>query len=88
MSAVVIDHIQALIDARYTLRAWRERCGHHKVLDLQKLGERLGFDHSTMHDNLTPKLRCDRCGGRKIGLTLSYGKPEAKPFSGNANSWR
>lgn len=90
MSAISLSTIQALIDHPHTLRAWCDRCGHHKVLDLQALGERLGFNHSTMHDDLTPKLRCDRCGGKKISLTLSHGAPKGRPnpFERNANSWR
>jgi hypothetical protein len=45
------------------------------VLDLPALEERLGFDHSTMHDDLPPKLKCSKCGSKgrkKLGLTLSY----------------
>lgn len=88
MSEIVIDHIQALIDHPYKLTAWCNRCRHHKVLDLQKLGERLGFDHSILHDDLTPKLRCEECGGKNIGLILAYTKKQhVNPFERNANSW-
>jgi hypothetical protein len=34
---------------------------------LVKLRERLGPDHSTLHDDLAPKLKCSKCGGKKIG---------------------
>jgi hypothetical protein len=76
--AIVLDHIRALIDHHYQLRASCYGCRHNMVLDLQALGERLGFDHSTMHDDLTPKLKCSKCGGtgrKKLGLTLSYDGP-------------
>ena len=58
---------------RPSLRSARELlgCRNNKVLDLHALGERLGFDHSTMHDVLTPKLKCSRCG--------STGRKEARP---------
>ena len=76
--AIVIDHIRSLIDHHYDLRATCHGCRNNKVLDLHALGERLGFDHSTMHDDLTPKLRCSKCGGtgrKKLALTLSYAGP-------------
>lgn len=86
--SIALDHIQALIDHPHTLRAHCNRCRHHTALDLQKLGERLGFDHSTLHDDLVPKLRCEKCGGKDIGLTLSHGteKDRPNPFKNNANS--
>jgi hypothetical protein len=75
--SIVIDHIRALIDHHYQLRV-NCRCHHNRILDLQALGERLGFDHSTMHDDLTPKLKCSKCGGtgrKNLGLTISYEGP-------------
>ena len=75
---IVLDHIRALIDHQYELRASCYGCRHNQVLDLHALGERLGFDHSTMHDDLTPKLKCSKCGGsgrKRLGLTLSYDGP-------------
>jgi ribosomal protein S27E len=76
--AVVINHIRALIDHHYDLRVSCSGCRHNKVLDLHALGERLGYDHSTMHDDLTPKLKCSKCGNKgrkKLGLTLSSNRP-------------
>jgi len=49
---------------------------HHDVLDLDALGHQLGFDHSTMHDDLTPRLRCTACGSRDIGLIM---RPQTGP---------
>ena len=45
-------------------------CHHMVQLDLQALGERLGMDHSAMHDDLTPLLRCAKCGSKNVGLIL------------------
>ena len=44
-SAIVINSIQSLIDHRYQLRASCHSCRHHAVLDLNRLGKQLGFDH-------------------------------------------
>lgn len=64
--------IQDAIDAGERLEAWchSPRCGHHAYLDLIKLREKLGPDHGAMHDDLVYKLRCAKCGGRKIGLIV------------------
>ena len=73
-----IGTIRDLINHDYTLTAWCRGCQHSRALDLQKLGERLGFDHSTMHDDLTPKLRCAKCGSRKVGVILSFDDPRQR----------
>jgi hypothetical protein len=44
-------------------------CNHSQRLDLKALPERLGPDTPAMHDDLAPRLKCSKCGGRKIGLT-------------------
>jgi len=65
--------IQSLIDGRMTVTAYchASACNHRHVLDLEKLRDRLGPDASAMHDDLTPKLRCSKCGGKKVGLIYS-----------------
>lgn len=86
--SVVIDHIQALIDHNYSLTAWCGPCNRHVKLDLHKLGARLGFDHSTMHADITHKLRCDRCKRKATGITISYDDPRqrgANPMAGSSN---
>ena len=60
-----------LIDDDMSLHAWCQSCRHHVDLDLDALGKRLGYEHSTMADELAPKLKCSACGSRKIGLILS-----------------
>ncbi len=74
--------IQSMIDEGYKLHAYchNPRCQHNQKLDLEKLKERLGPDHGTMHDDLVPKMRCSKCGGKKVGLIVSppmtgYGNP-------------
>jgi len=39
------------------------------------LRDKLGPDHGAMHDDLVPKLRCSKCGGKDLGLIVS---PPAK----------
>lgn len=70
---IVIDTIRELIDHRYKLTAHCERreCRHTAVLDLAALCERLGPGHSTLKAALVPRLRCRRCGGKAIGITVA-----------------
>ncbi len=65
--------IQEFIDSgdRYEARCQNPRCNHHAALDMIKLGDRLGPDHGALHDDLAPKLRCSKCGSKKIGLLRS-----------------
>jgi hypothetical protein len=72
---VSIGTIRDLIDHHYTLTAWCSACRHNYAFDLQKRGERLGYDHSTLRDDLTPKLKCSKC---RIGLILSYDDPRQR----------
>jgi hypothetical protein len=78
--------IQKLIDDR--MRLWAAcqgrhsdgPCHHMRELDLLALRDRLGPDASTMAADLTPRLRCSRCGGKEIGLTLiPYSGPSGDP---------
>jgi hypothetical protein len=59
------------------------RNNHYRKLDLQKLGEWLGFDHSTMHEDLTPKLWCPTCKEPMLGLLLSKADNAASPYRGS-----
>lgn len=70
-----------LIADGMTVRAFcqRSRCNHSQVLDLKALAERFGPDAPAMHDDLVPRLKCRKCGGREIGLTYT---PPVTP-SGN-----
>lgn len=67
-----IDTLGVLIDDGYGLAIYCENqdCRHWVWADLPALAARLGRDHSTMHDDLTPKLRCSKCGGKRISLRL------------------
>ena len=65
--------LQSLIDADMTVAAHCQTapCHHSQKLDLEKLRDRFRPDMPAMHDDLVLKLRCARCGGKAVGLTLS-----------------
>ena len=65
--------IQTLIDSHMRV---------HQQLDLALLRNRLGPDAPAMADDLTPKLKCSRCGGKAIGLTYTPSQTYAR-HSGN-----
>ena len=62
-----------LIGAKYTVTAYcdAQYCHHYQTLDLEALGERLGMDAEAMASDLIPKLRCAKCGSRKVSLTYT-----------------
>jgi hypothetical protein len=59
---------QSLIDANMTVEAYCHACNRHKSLDLEKLRDKLGPDAPAMADDLTPKLKCERCGSKRVGV--------------------
>lgn len=62
--------VQSLIDGRMKLRAHchNSRCHHSQDLDLEALKAKLGPDAPAMADDLIPKLKCAKCGGKAVGL--------------------
>lgn len=70
-----VDTIQAQIDHEMEITGFC-RNNHYRVLDLQKLGTWLGFDHSTMSSDLLPKIWCPTCGEPMMGILLAKtGRP-------------
>lgn len=97
MRALRIEGLGVLIDEGYTLTAYcgswigGKTCGHNLQLDLEYLASRLGRDHSTLHKNLVPKLKCSKCGAKgtpgndsPISLKLS---PPFKLMDNGAEKW-
>ena len=72
---------QSLIDAKMAVTAYCHYapCNNSQRLDLVKLRDRFGPDAPAMADDLIRKLKCGRCGGRKIGLIYS---PDTTPTDG------
>jgi hypothetical protein len=67
---------QSLIGLTVTAYCHTSACHHSQVLDLAKLRDRFGPDASAMADDLTPKLKCAKCGGKNVGLIYS---PDTSP---------
>lgn len=76
--SIDLDTIGSLLEHEHNLRAYCNACHHCTKLDLNALGKRLGFNHSTMHDDLTPKLKCSTCGSKDIALILSADSTEER----------
>ena len=68
-----IDSLGATRDNRYTLTAYcnNPECRHRAELDLDALIAKLGADHSSLAGDLVPKLRCSKCKGKRLSLSLS-----------------
>jgi len=62
-----------------TAHCQNSRCNRSQVLDLKALSERFGPDAPAMHDDLAPRLKRTKCGGKQIGLIYT---PPTRP-SGN-----
>ncbi|RUU29786.1 hypothetical protein [Mesorhizobium sp. M6A.T.Ce.TU.016.01.1.1] len=79
--------IQDVIAGGDTVIAWchNSRCGHHQEIDFLKLRDRLGPDHGAMHDDLVPKLRCTKCRGKKVGITVHLKSNEKR--GGGPTTW-
>lgn len=65
--------IQGVIEHGFVTTAYchNSRCRHHAELDWLALRDKLGPDHSSMHDDIVPKLKCSKCGGKALGLIMS-----------------
>ncbi|WP_181175714.1 hypothetical protein [Mesorhizobium sp. B2-3-4] len=70
---------QTLIDGNMQLTAYCHACNHSKVLSLEKLKRRFGPDTPAMADDIKPKLKCEKCGSKKVGLIYA---PDADKVSG------
>jgi hypothetical protein len=46
-------------------------CSHSRKTDLRELAEKLGRNHSAIHKDLAPKLKCSACGSKLLGLSAT-----------------
>lgn len=81
------ETIEHFIASGDHMEAWchNRACGHHQVLDMLKLRERLGPDHGALHDDIVPLLRCSKCGGKTIGLLRHAKGNENRNMAGAHN---
>ncbi|MER9171226.1 hypothetical protein NKI12_28650 [Mesorhizobium australicum] len=72
---------QSLIDGKMAVTAFCNvaACGHSKTLDLEVLRDRFGPDAPAMEWDLRPKLKCEVCGSRDVGLIYA---PDSRKMSG------
>jgi hypothetical protein len=64
--------IRYLIDHQKSLTVSCSRCNRHVVMDLNAIGNRLGYDHRYLAADLVPKLRCSQCGSKNVSLQIAY----------------
>lgn len=51
-------------------------CHHGAELDLAKLAERLGREHSVLAKDLKPYFRCSQCGSKEVSFSIVHnGRP-------------
>ena len=79
--------VQTLIDGDMHIKAYchNSRCHHRQSLDLAKLRDKLGPDAPAMAGDLIPKLKCAKCGGKKVGLIYSPASNEKLGWGGAHN---
>ncbi|MHA6687728.1 hypothetical protein [Mesorhizobium sp. A556] len=65
--------LKSLIDAGVAVQAYchASSCHHNQKLNLELLMDHFGPDFPAMATDLEPKLRCSKCGGKKIGLIFT-----------------
>ena len=68
--------VQELIDQRMRLHAYCDSCNHNEMLDLQALRDKIGPDAPAMAGDLIPKLRCAKCGDKRVSLVYA---PDTTP---------
>ncbi|WP_027062641.1 hypothetical protein [Mesorhizobium loti] len=73
--------LQSLIDAKMSVTAFCNvaACGHTKTLDLECLRDRFGPDTPAMEWDLRPRLKCEVCESKDVGLIYS---PDSTKKSG------
>lgn len=91
-TGISMNSLGACIEYNHTITMYCEEggtepCRFYKVLDLQKLAETLGPDHSTLHDDLTPHLWCLKCGSRKVTLRLSPDSAQVRKTAWPSSAW-
>ena len=68
---ITISTIADLIAHNYSLTMHCQHCGHSTVIDLKRLGDRLGYLHSYLRKDMVGKFKCSVCKGREIAGIIS-----------------
>jgi len=75
---IIVDSIGAAIRHHYAIAAHCSACRHMAPLDLSTLAARLGNGHGILAADLTPRLRCSNCGGRKVVIVIALDHAKAR----------
>lgn len=61
--------IRQIIDEGHQIGAYCVApCWHSQMLDLEAIGNKLGYDFIVSADSLNPLLRCSKCGGKDVTM--------------------
>ena len=63
--------IGSVIDAGLRIHAFCLDCGHAEDLDLREVARKLGRKHSSLPVHLVPKIHCDVCKSKNVGMVLA-----------------
>jgi len=76
MEKISVNTVQELIDHHHTVTIYchNPKCHHKAVLDLPKIRDKLGPDHSMLFEAIRYKLRCSKCGRREFGMSSTPGR--------------
>ncbi len=64
-----------------TIWCHNSRCNHRGPLNLEALRRRLGGHHGMLLDEIRHVLKCSKCEGKKLGMTVHPRTPSDNPFS-------
>lgn len=60
-------------------------CHHNQRIDLEALKAKIGPDAPAMADDIVPRLKCAKCGSKKVGLIYA---PDPERHTGMGQSHR
>jgi hypothetical protein len=63
--------VQDFIDDGTVVTLWchNARCQHRGPMDLAKLRDKVGPDHTMNFDHIKHRFHCGQCGGKAFGMT-------------------
>jgi hypothetical protein len=68
--SITIHTIGDRIDEGQDMKAYCDDCQWSTTLNLEKLAEKLGRDHSGLARDLKRRLKCSRCGSKNISFIV------------------
>jgi hypothetical protein len=68
---ITISTIGDLIAHNYTVTMHCQNCRHSAGIDLERLGDRLGHDHSYLCVDMAGKFKCCSCNSKSISESIA-----------------